>query len=121
MNKEIYGLLISPLSLFTNPIYDYIIMGTIGYIAYLVAFGVVGDLGFRGKLGSIVHWIIRLYVYGFIWLLCCIMIEIVTFLVNNWIYFLVIVILLFIVYILKIYANKNPKSILNKEILKIFS
>ena len=107
--------------MFTNPIYDYIIMGIIGYIAYVVAFDIVGDLGVRGKLGSIIHWMLRLFVYGFIWLICCIVIKIVTFVVNNWIYFLVIAILLFIMDILKTYANKHPESILNKEILKIFS
>lgn len=116
MKKFLFELITSPFSLFENPIYDYIVMAIIGYIAYKVAFGAVGDLGLRGEVGSIVHWIIRFFVLMFIWLICCIVIWLVKFVVNNWLIITISVILLLIVYILKLYAKNNPNSILNKKI-----
>lgn len=50
MKKFLFELITSPVSLFENHIYDYIVMAIIGYIAYKVAFGAVGDLGLRGFL-----------------------------------------------------------------------
>lgn len=116
MKKFLFDLITSPLSLFENPFYNYIAMAIIGFIAFIIAFGIVGDLGLRGEAGSIVHWIIRLFVFVFIWLVCCVAIELITFIINNWIIITINAILLMVLYVLKIYANKNSKSILNKKI-----
>lgn len=83
MKKFIFDLITSSLSLFENPIYNYIVMAIIGYISFKIAFTIVGELGLRGEAGSIVHWIIRFFVLLFIWLLCCIIICFVTFIINN--------------------------------------
>ncbi len=116
MKKFLFDLFTSPLSLFENPIYNYIAMAIIGYIAFKIAFSIVGELGLRGEAGSIVHWIIRFFVFAFIWFICCVAIALITFIINNWIIITISAILLLIVYVLKIYANKNPESILNKKI-----
>jgi len=116
MKKFLFDLITSPFSLFENPFCNYIAMTIIGFIAFKIAFATVKELGLRGEAGSIVHWIIRLFVFAFVWFICCLVIVLITFIINNWIVITICTILLLIVYVLKIYANKNPKSILNKKI-----
>lgn len=111
-----FDLITSPLSLFENPFYNYIAMAIVGFIAFKIAFAIVGELGLRGETGSIVHWIIRLFIFAFIWFICCVAIALITFVINNLIVITISAMLILIVYILKIYAKKNPKSILNKKI-----
>ncbi len=55
MKKFMFDLITSPFSLFENSICDYIVMAIIGYIAYKVAFRVVGGLGLKDEAGSIAH------------------------------------------------------------------
>ena len=116
MIKIIFDLITSPLSLFENPLQNYIAMAIIGAISYGIAFRAVGELGLRGKAGSDVHWTIRLIVFLVIWLLCCIVIKIVTFVINNWIIVTICAIMILIVYIVKKYADAHPDSILNKKL-----
>ena len=116
MKSFIFDLITSPLSLFENPIHNYIAMAVIGAIAFAIAFRAVGELGLRGKAGSIAHWIIRLFVFVFIWLLCCVAIKIITFIINNWLVIIISIVLLLIVYLMKKYADSHPYSILNKKL-----
>ena len=116
MKRFLFDLITSPLSLFENPFYNYIAMAIIGFIAFKIAFAIVGELGISGEAGSIVHWIIRFFVFAFIWFICCVAITLVTFIINNWIIITISAILILIVYVLKMYTNKNPESILNKKI-----
>lgn len=116
MQKFIFDLITSPLSLFENPFYNYIAMAIIGIVAYKIAFSIVGKLGLRGKSGSIVHWAIRFVVFCFIWLVCCLAIVLITFVIDNWVFIIISIILLLIICILNIYAKKTPNSILNKKI-----
>ena len=116
MKSFIFDLITSPLSLFENPIYNYIAMALIGAIAFIIAYRTVEELGLRGEAGSIAHWIIRFLVLVAIWLLCCIAIKIITFIINNWLIIIVSIVLLLIVYLLKKYADSHPESKLNKKI-----
>jgi len=116
MKGFIFDLITSPLSLFENPIHNYIAMALIGAVAFAIAFRVVGELGLRGEAGSIAHWIIRFLVFVFIWLLCCIAIKIITFIMNNWLVVVISIVLLLIVFIMKKYADSHPESKLNKKI-----
>lgn len=116
MKSFIFDLITSPLSLFENPIHNYIAMAVIGAIAFAIAFRAVGELGLRGKAGSITHWIIRLFVFVFIWLLCCVAIKIITFIINNWLVIIISIVLLLIVYLMKKHADSHPDSILNKKL-----
>ena len=116
MKKFLFDLITSPLSLFENPIHNYIAMAIIGFISFKIAFAIVGELGLRGEAGSIVHWIIRLFVFAFMWFICCVAITLITFIINNWIVIIISVILILIIYCLKKHAQNKPTSILNKKI-----
>lgn len=116
MKSFIFDLITSPLSLFENPIHNYIAMAVIGTIAFAIAFRAVRELGLRGEVGSIAHWIIRLFVFVFIWLLCCVAIKIITFIINNWLVIIISIVLLLIVYLMKKCADSHPNSILNKKL-----
>ena len=116
MKSFIFDLITSPLSLFEDPIHNYIAVAVIGAIAFAIAFRVVGELGLRGEAGSIAHWIIRFLVFVFIWLLCCIAVKIITFIMNNWLGVIISIVLLLIVFIMKKYADSHPESKLNKKI-----
>ena len=116
MKKFIFDLITSPLSLFGNPIYNYIAMAIIGIVAFKIAFEMVGELGLSGELGSIVHWLIRLLVFALVWFICCVVISLIEFIINNWITIMISAILLLIVYSLNIHAENTPTSILNRRI-----
>lgn len=116
MKKILFDLMTSPLSLLENPIYNYIAMAIIGLVAFKIAFYLVGELGLRGEAGSIVHWIIRIIAFVIIWMLCCVTIKIIIFIAKNWIVVLTSAMLLLILFLLRIYAEKHDNSILNKKI-----
>lgn len=83
MKKLFFELLISPLSISDNYYLNSIIMVLIGLIAFKVAFKVVGDLGFRGGIGSLFHWTIRILVVVLLWSSCCIVISAVKFVIAH--------------------------------------
>ncbi len=116
MKKFIFDFITSPFSLFENPFYDYIAIAVIGYIAYKIAYSIVGDIGLRREAGSIAHWTIRFIVFVAIWLVSCIIIKAITFIINNWITVTICAIMILIVYIAKKYADSHPESILNKKL-----
>lgn len=83
MKKMIFEWLISPLSISDNYFVNYIVITLIGVVAFKVAFKLVGDIGVRGGIGSLLHWTIRLIVFFLLWLSCCIVITIAKFIVKN--------------------------------------
>lgn len=83
MKKLLFELLISPLAISDNYYLNSIIMALIGLIAFKVAFKVVGDLGFRGGIGSLFHWTIRFLVVILLWSFCCIVIIAVKFVIAH--------------------------------------
>lgn len=117
MKKIIFDVLTAGFGIFENPIYDYITMSIIGILAFTIAWNVVGTLGFRGELGSVTHWIVRIFAFIAIWFIFGIIIKIVFFCIENWINILVIGILIIIFSILKYISSNNKNSILNKKIL----
>ena len=118
MKKLFFDFIVSPFSVFENPFYNYIIITIIGLLAFHISWNIVGKLGIRGELGSLLHWTIRIIAFVTIWFLCCIIINFILFIISQWIYMLLIIILLLILFILKEYAKKHPTSILNKKIYK---
>lgn len=72
MFKFIFDLATEPLGLPIEWYYEWIILGVIGYIAYLIAYDKVGSL-YRGDFisgratGSFFHWIIRTIYFIVMW------------------------------------------------------
>lgn len=116
MKKFFFDLITSPFSLFENPIYDYLAMALIGAVAFVIAYRTVGELGLRGEAGSIAHWIIRFIVFSVIWLICCLLIKIVYYVIDNWITIIICAIMMLLIFIAKKYANVHPNSFLNKKL-----
>lgn len=116
MLKFIFDLITSQFSLFENPIYNYVAMGIIGSIALKVAFTAVGDLGFKGTLGSITHWTIRFIVFVVVWFIFLVVINVIKFIKNNLISIIICIILSTVFYILKKYAGTHQNCFLNKKI-----
>lgn len=68
MLKLLFEYLTDSYSLLENPIDNYIIMAVVGYAAYLIAYNIVGwfyhsDIIYGRGAGSILHWIIRFFVF----------------------------------------------------------
>lgn len=72
MYKFVFDLVTEPLGLPIEWYYELIILGVIGYIAYLIAYDKVGNL-YRGDFisgratGSFFHWIIRTIYFIVMW------------------------------------------------------
>lgn len=78
-----------PLTLPIEPLYEWIILGIIGIIAYVASFRIVGDMYDSGSisgsfLGSIFHWIIRLLIFVPIWFVIYWVIIIAQWIISNW-------------------------------------
>lgn len=92
--KEIFSFIFEkftdPLTLPIEPLYEWIVLGVIGFIAYLVSFRIVGDMYDSGSisgsfLGSLFHWIIRLLIFVPIWFVVYWLIVIVQWIIANWV------------------------------------
>lgn len=89
MFKFVFELLTDPLGLPIGWIYEYIILAVIGAIAYCFAFNKVGNLYDSGMingsfLGSLCHWIIRLFVFCLLWAITYGVIWIGKRVIENW-------------------------------------
>ena len=82
MKKMLFKLLVSPLSISDDYYLNYFIMAIIGLIAFKVAFKLVGNLGVRGGIGSLLHWTIRFLVFISLWGSCCLAIIAVKFVIT---------------------------------------
>ena len=116
MFKILFEIITFPLSLFENPIYNYISMALIGTVAYLIAYRTVGEIGLRGDAGSAAHWIIRTVAFITIWFLLCIIIKVICFAMNHYICASIAVLLLFILIFLEKYSNEHRECYLNKKL-----
>lgn len=88
--KFIFDRITDPLSLPINPLYEWIILGIIGLAAYCFAYRIVGDLYDSGDIngsviGSIIHWVIRLFVFFAIWFITNTVIVVGQWIVSHWV------------------------------------
>ncbi len=110
MKKFIFDFITSSFSLFENPFYNYIAMFVVGSLAFSIAWNIVGNLGFRGEIGSIFHWVIRLISFIFIWIVFTLLINFVLFVLNNWkLILMLLIILLIILVIIKLLKKRKEK------------
>jgi hypothetical protein len=97
--KPIFDWITGNYTLFENPIYNYLIMGVIGLIAFGTAWNMVGDM-YRGDIisskeaGSIFHWIIRLFVFSILFLVISVVMWIVRLIMHIQIWGWIIILLL---------------------------
>ncbi|MDE6141507.1 MAG: hypothetical protein K2G03_02785 [Bacilli bacterium] len=92
MKKMIFQLLISPLTISDNYFVNYVLISLVGFIADIVAFKSVGDIGVRGEIGSLLHWMIRLVVFMVLWFVCCVTIIIARFIIKHVTFLLILTI-----------------------------
>lgn len=86
----VFDRLTDPLDLPIEPWKEWIILVVIGWIAYLVAFRLVGDMYDAGDIstgigGSFFHWLIRLVVFVIMWAVTNGVIHIWQFCAAHWI------------------------------------
>jgi hypothetical protein len=79
-----------PLTLPIEPLYEWIILGIIGLIAYVASFRIVGDMYDSGSisgsfLGSLFHWIIRFLIFVPVWFVVYWVIVIVQWIIVHWV------------------------------------
>lgn len=117
MLKLVFEYLTDSYSLLENPVDNYIIMTAVGFIAYVIAYNIVGwfyqtDMIDGRSIGHILHWIIRFMVFMAIYYVFTTVIRIYKWLagvsVCAWLIILaIIVIATIIVIILKWILNKQ--------------
>lgn len=112
LKKILFDLITSPLTISDNYFIDFIIMSIISLVAYKIAYKVVGDIGFRGEVGSIFHWIIRFIIFGILWLLCSIALKIGLFVINHKVFVLCLCCFILLVCItIKIISSRNKNEL----------
>ena len=87
--KFLFERLTDPLGLPSNILAEYIILGAIGMIAYIVAFRIVGDMYHSGQIstrtdGSMMHWLIRLLFFIPIWAVTYFVIWVGKLIIAHW-------------------------------------
>lgn len=85
--KPIFEWLIDGYSLFDNILLNYISMGVIGLIAFLISWNIVGSLYkqdiINGRVsGSVLHWIIRLVVFFIIFSFVSVVLRAIAFIIT---------------------------------------
>lgn len=79
-----------PLTLPIEPLYEWIILGIIGLIAYIASFRFVGDMYDSGIisgsfLGSLFHWVIRFLIFVPVWFVVYLGIVIIQWIIAHWV------------------------------------
>ena len=86
----IFAKITDPLTLPIEPLYEWIILGIIGIIAYVASFRIVGDMYDSGSisgsfLGILCHWIIRFLIFVPVWFVVYWVIVIVQWIIVHWV------------------------------------
>ena len=121
MLKLLFEFLTSSFSVSENPISNYIIMAVVGYIAFLMAYNIVGWFYYtdiiEGKgVGQILHWVIRLFIFVIIYLIAAVAIRIYKWVMGIpmyvwWVVMIIIIGIILIVAIANLILNRKDKVI----------
>lgn len=110
--KQIYDLLVYPLSVVENPFLDFLLLSIIGSLAFIIAWNIVNITGIRGKFGSILHWTVRFFIMIVLCFLTSVLFKFLSFLQNHLlissIFFIVSILF---VCIIKIYKYKTRNNL----------
>lgn len=85
--KPIFEWLTGNYNLFINPLYNYVAMGIVGLLAFIIAWNVVGnlydsDIINGSTAGSIIHWIVRIIAFIIIFSVVSVIIWIVKLIIS---------------------------------------
>ena len=86
MFKFLFGVLTDPLGLPIDAIWEYLILAVVGAIAFVIAWNISPG----GKLGSLIHWVVRLIAFVILWAMVYGIIALVQWIFVNWILILCI-------------------------------
>ena len=104
MLKILYEILVSPLGLPINPIWEYVIIFIVGEITHEVAFWISPG----GRFGSLIYWVSKFLIFVAAWAILYGIILAIKFIISNWIWFIIGgIILLLASIILIIIFRKN--------------
>lgn len=115
LKKMLFEFLISPLTISDNYFINCALLLLISFIAYRVAFKAVGDMGVRGEIGSLLHWIIRFVVVMALWFMCCVITFVTKFVINHITLLLILAIGLFLIVLI---SKKFMPTLLIVNIVK---
>lgn len=106
MLKILYEILVCPLGLPINPIWEYVIIFIVGEIAHEVAFWISTG----GRFGSLIYWVSKFLVFVAAWAILYGIISAAKFVISNWIWFIIGGIILLIVSIILIIIFKKKQN-----------
>ena len=106
MWKIIYEILVSPLGLPIDPIWEYLIILVIGELVHEIAY----SFSPGGTFGSLIYWVTKLIAFVVIWAILYAIITAINFIISYWIWFLIGTIVLSIVIIIFIFIYRKRKS-----------
>ena len=106
MLKVLYEILVSPLGLPINPIWEYLIILLVGEIAHEVAFWISPG----GKFGSLIYWISKFLIFVAAWAILYGIISAIKFIISNWIWFIIGGIILLIASIILIIIFRKKQN-----------
>ena len=112
MWKIIYEILVNPLGLPIDPIWEYLIILVVGEIAHEIAYWVSPG----GKtFGSFIYWVSKLLVFVAMWAILYGIITAVQFVITHWIWFTIggIIILAIAITLIIIFKKRKLKEISN--------
>ena len=114
--KQLYELLTYPLSIIEDPFWNFVLMTIIGSLSFIVAWNFVGEIGIRGKAGSILHWTVRIIVMFLLCFITSLVIKLVIFIYNmplvTWLAIGIIVLLILLIFIVlkfTLFGKKEKK------------
>ena len=81
MFKFLFDLLTDPFGLPIHPLWEYLILAVIGAIAFVIGWNISPG----GKLGSLIHWGVRLIVFVVLWAIVYGIIALVQWIFANWV------------------------------------
>ena len=79
--KFIYEILINPLGLYIEPLWEYIILFIVGELVHEIAWNISPG----GTIGSAIYWTTKLLFFIIIWVMLYVIIAIVQWIITNWI------------------------------------
>lgn len=112
--KILYGILTFPLTVIENPVIYLILLSILISISFKVSWNIVDNIGFKGFLGSALHWTIRILTFFILTTIVSFTIKVGIFLYNIPFKIWIIIGILFIILTVGILVVR--KTITNEQL-----